>query len=223
MKNSILRFGQILLERLLDEETVKDLIQDLEDELDLEFELIEGYLSETSLKKGVWGDFRVLFKKPTSASDKKCYKITINLPKNKTKSITHTTDYPIYHTERVFDIMNALNNISKRTESYIQLGGKSIHFYMVTDEDVKEDETGLYKLYTEIKSKFDNLRSSFGYSTTIKIEDDKIIIKTDASEYTDRKLNLALRGLSILSDFKMTKRTEGEGFRGEVFNIIEKK
>jgi hypothetical protein len=56
-----------------------------------------------------------------------------------------------------------------------------------------------------------------------KIEDDKIIIKTDAYVYTDRKLNLALRGIPILTDFKMTKRTEGEGFRGEVFNIIEKK
>ena len=67
------------------------------------------------------------------------------------------------------------------------------------------------------------MKSDFSNCTLVKFEDNKIIIKTDASEYTDRKLNLALRGLSILSDFKMTKRTEGEGFRGEVFNIIEKK
>ena len=224
MKNSILRFEQILLEELqLDEETIQDLIQDLKDELDLEFEIIEGYLSETSLKRGIWGDDRGLFKRPTSASDKKCYKIQFNLVSNRAKIITEVTDYPIYHTERVFDIMNALNNISKRTESYIQLSGKVINFFMVVDEDVKEDETGLYKLYTEIKSRFNNLRSDFSYSTLVNIEDDKIIIKSDASYYTDRKLNLALRGLPILSDFKMTKRTEGEGVRGVVFNIIEKK
>jgi hypothetical protein len=223
MKNSIKRFGQLLEGLQLDEETIQDLIQDLKDELDLNFEVIEGYLSETSLKKGLWGDFRGLFKKPTSASDKKCYKITINLPENKTKSITHTTDYPIYHTERVFDIMSVLSNISKRTESYIQLGGKSISLFMIVDEDVKEDETGLYQIYTQIRDRFDKLKSDFGHSTIVKIEDDKIIIKTDAYEYTDRKLNLALRGIPILTDFKMTKRTEGEGFRGEVFNIIEKK
>lgn len=224
MKNSILRFEQILLEELqLDEETIQDLIQDLKDELDLDFEVIEGYLSETSLKRGLFGDNRGLFKKPTSASDKKCFKIQFNLVSNKAKIITENTDYPIYHSERVFDIMNALNNISKRTESYIQLHGKIISFFMVVDEDVKEDETGLYKLYTEIQSRFDKLKSDFGYSTVVKFEDNKIIIKTDASEYTDRKLNLALRGLPILSDFKMTKRTEGEGVRGEVFNIIEKK
>jgi hypothetical protein len=224
MRNSILRFKEILLEGLqLDEETIQDLIQDLKDELDLNFEVTEGYLSETSLKKGLWGDFRGLFKKPTSASDKKCYKITINLPENKTKSITHTTintsGYPIYHTERVFDIMSVLSNISKRTESYIQLGGISISLFMIVDEDVKEDETGLYQIYTQIRDRFDKLKSDFGHSTIVKIEDDKIIIKTDTYVYTDRKLNLALRGLSILYDFKMTKRTEG----GEVFNIIEKK
>jgi hypothetical protein len=225
MRNSILRFKEILLEGIqLDEETIQDLIQDLKDELDLNFEVTEGYLSESSLKKGIWGDSKTLFKKPTSSSDKKCYKLIINLAENKTKSITEDrTDYPIFHTEKIFEIFTALNNISKRTESYIQLSGKSINFFMIVDEDVKEDETGLYQLYTQIRDRFDKLKSDFGYSTIVKIEDDKIIIKTDASEYTDRKLNLALRGLSILYDFKMTKRTEGEGFRGEVFNIIEKK
>ena len=224
MKNSILRFGQILEELQLDDESIKDLIQDLKDELDLEFYVIEGYLSESSLKRGIWGDFGLLFRKPTSSTDKKCFKISINLKSNRTKWITEDrADNPIFYSERIFSIMDALNNISKRTESYIQLGGNVINFFMIVDEDVKEDETGIYKLYTEIRDRFDKLKSDFGYSTVVKIEDDKIIIKTDASEYTDRKLNLALRGLPILRDFKMTKRTEGEGVRGEVFNIIEQK
>ena len=44
-------------------------------------------------------------------------------------------------------------------------------------------------------------------------------------DYTDRKLNLALRGLEILPKFKITKRIEpSERHKfGEVFNIIEKK
>lgn len=220
MKNSILRFGQILEGLQLDEETVKDLIQDLKDELDLEFEVIEGYLSEVSLKKGIWGDFRSLFKKPTSVSDKKCYKVIIDLLANKTKKITtDTADYPIFQTERIFNIMNALNNISKRTESYIQLGGKTISLFITVDEEIKEDETGLYRLYTEIKDKFDKLRSDFGYGTIIKIDDDKIIITSDLYSYTDRKLNLVLRGIPVLRDFKMTKKLEP----GYIINIIEVK
>ena len=69
------------------------------------------------------------------------------------------------------------------------------------------------------------MKSDFGYSTVVKFEDNKIIIKTDEMAYTDRKLSLALRGLEILPKFKMSKRVE-KGERhilGEVFNIIEKK
>ena len=219
----IRKFNQILESNQLDKESIMALIQDLSDTHDIEYTLIEGYLSETSLKKGIWGDKQGLFKKPVSETDKKCYKLIIELNKNKCQSITPRDSYPIFEPDRILEIIKALSMISRVTETYLQLPTNKINFFIISDEEIDFDESRIYELYVEIKDRFDNLRSDFGYATTIKIEDDKIIIKTNASEYTDRKLNLALRGLSILSDFKMTKRTEGEGFRGEVFNIIEKK
>jgi len=221
----IKKFGQILESNNLDKESIMSLIQDLSDTIDLEYTLVEGYFSESSLKKGIWGDKQGLFKKPVSKTDKKCYKLIIELNKNECKSIKRNPgdSYPIFEPDRILEIIKALSMISRVTETYLQLPTNKINFFIISDEEINFDESRIYELYVEIKSKFDNLRSDFGYATTIKIEDGRIIIKTNASEYTDRKLNLALRGLSILSDFKMTKRTEGEGFRGEVFNIIEKK
>jgi len=219
----IRKFNQILESNQLDKESIMALIQDLSDTHDLEYTLVEAYFSESSLKKGIWGDKQGLFKKPVSKTYKKCYKLIIELNKNECKSINPGDSYPIFEPDRILEIIKALSMISRVTETYLQLPTNKINFFIISDEEINFDESRIYELYVEIKSKFDNLRSDFGYATTIKIEDDKIIIKTNASEYTDRKLNLALRGLSILSDFKMTKRTEGEGIRGEVFNIIEKK
>ena len=221
MKNSILRFSQLFEGLELDDELIQDLTQDLKDELDLEFELVKGYFNENSKST------RLLNNQPTSSEDKVAYLIYIQYNKlnfnNKVREQTNSS-WILFNDDRLFELFHQLRLISKRCKTYTQLAEHGIRFIIVSDEQIElKEDPELYRLYTAIRDRFDKLKSDFGYSTVVKFEDNKIIIKTDASEYTDRKLNLALRGLTILRDFKMTKRTEGEGLRGEVFNIIEKK
>lgn len=76
MKNSILRFGQLLEGLQLDDELFNDIIQDLKDELDIEFSITKGYFDENS--KAV----RLVNENPTSSKDNQhtyFYLTTINL------------------------------------------------------------------------------------------------------------------------------------------------
>ena len=214
MKNSILRFSQLFEGLELDDE----LIQDLKDELNLEFDLRKGYFNEKS------NDMRWINEKPTSEEDKLAYLLVLNLKDMGLNKITRNLSV-IYNDDRFYELFNQLRLISKRCKTYVEIiNSSALRVIILSDEQIElEEDPELYRLYTAIRDRFDKLKSDFGYSTLVNFEDNKIIIKSDASEYTDRKLNLALRGLPILSDFKMTKRTEGEGVRGEVFNIIEKK
>ena len=218
MKNSILRFRQLFEGLELDDELIQDLTQDLKDELNLEFEIKKGYFNEG------FDNSRWLNDKPTSSEDKLAYLLVLNLKDRGLNKITRNLSN-LYNDDRFFELFHQLRLISKRCKTYIEiLNSGSLRVLILSDEQLElEEDPKLYKLYTEIRDRFYKMKSDFSNCTLVKFEDNKIIIKTDASEYTDRKLNLALRGLSILSDFKMTKRTEGEGFRGEVFNIIEKK
>ena len=227
MNYKVLKYHQLIKESLeVDDEMIKSLINELSDELDVEFDLYKGYLSKESLQKGIWGDVGQLFKQPTTPSDKKCYRICIDLRKSKIETCTEKdATYPIFESSKVFEILNILSQIDKRVgDCYIQLSGFVINFFICSDEEVKSDETGLYKLYTEIKNKINNLKSDFGYGTTVKIEDDRIIIKSDGDSYTDRKLNSALRGIRILDKYKVTKLVEpGTYGKGTIFNTIELK
>lgn len=221
MKNSILKFSQLFEGLELDDELIQDLTQDLKDELNLEFELRKGYFNENSKST------RLLNDKPTSNEDKLAYLIYIKYNQinfnKKERELTNST-WTLYNDDRFFELFHQLRLISKRCKTYTLIGELGIRFIIISDEQLElEEDPELYRLYTQIRDRFDKLKSDFGYSTIVKFEDNKITIKSDASEYTDRKLSMALRGLSILSDFKMTKRTEGEGVRGEIFNIIEKK
>jgi hypothetical protein len=218
MKNSILRFSQLFEGLELDDELIQDLTLDLKDELNLEFEIRKGYFNEKS------DNSRWLNDKPTSSEDKLAYLLVLNLKDMGLNKITRNLSN-LYNDDRFFELFHQLRLISKRCKTYIEiLNSGSLRVLILSDEQLElEEDPELYKLYTEIRDRFDKMKSDFSNCTLVKFEDNKIIIKTNASEYTDRKLNLALRGLSILSDFKMTKRTEGERFRGEVFNIIEKK
>lgn len=224
MKNSILKFSQLFEGLELDDELIQDLTLDLKDELNLEFEIRKGYFNEKS------DNSRWLNDKPTSSEDKLAYLLVLNLKDMGLNKITRNLS-TLYNDDRFFELFHQLRLISKRCKTYIeilgspnQLNSGSLRVLIVSDEQLElEEDPELYKLYTEIRDRFDKMKSDFSYSTIVKFEDNKIIIKTDTLDYTDRKLNLALRGLLILPDFKMTKRTEGEGIRGEVFNIIEKK
>lgn len=128
-------------------------------------------------------------------------------------------------------MFNQLRLISKRCKSYIDINENSIRFIILSDEEIEiQEDPDLYRLYTQIVDKFDKMKSDFSYSTVIKFENGKIVIRTDEMEYTDRKLKLALKGLDI-SKFKMYKVIEPGIWDniaqrhkiGEVFNIIEKK
>jgi hypothetical protein len=224
MNHKILRYTELLKESIeIDDEMIKDITQDLKDILETELNITPGYLSIESLKKGVWGDLGQIFKRPTSASDKKCFRISISFQSIENCS-ERNADYPIYNANKIFEILDELSQISKRVgDCYIQFGGKFINFLICSDEEVSGTDTDLYKLYTLIKHKFDTLKSDFGYSTVIRIENDEIIIKTGGDDYTDRKLNLALRGIQIFDKFKMIKTIDGEGLRSTVFNTISKK
>lgn len=216
----IRKFNQILESNQLDKESIMALVQDLSDTYDLEYTLVEGYLSESSLKKGIWGDKQGLFKKPVSKTDKKCYKLIIELNKNKCQSINPGDSYPIFEPDRILEIIKALSMISRVTETYLQLPTNKINFFIISDEEINLDESRIYELYVEIKSKFDKQHSDFAYDTTITMEDNKIIIKSSRDNYTDRKLSLILKGIPVLTDFKMKKSNDEPGY---IYNIIEPK
>ena len=215
----IRKFNQILESNNLDNESILALIQDLSDTYDLEYTLVEGYFSESSLKKGIWGDKQGLFKKPVSKTDKKCYKLIIELNKNKCQSINPGDSYPIFEPDRILEIIKALSMISRVTETYLQLTGSRINFFIISDEEFDFDQ--IYQLYIEIKDRFNKLKSDFAYDTIVEIIDGKIVIKSFAGTYTDRKLSQALRGLDILKDFKMTKSLSDRSTA--IINTIEPK
>ena len=227
MKNNIKRFRQLFESFDLDDESIKDITQELKDELDINLDIRKGYFNENSKSTKLLND------NPTSSDDKLAYLIFIRynqLNFNKKEREQTNSTWTFYNDDRFFELFHQLRLISKRCKTYIQVIDLGIRFIILSDEQIElEEDPKLYKLYTEIRDRFDKMKSDFGYSTVVKFEDNKIIIKTDAFYYTDRKLNLALRGLSILDDIrytgplKMTKHTEGEGVRGEIFNIIEKK
>jgi len=217
MKN-ILKFSQLFEGLELDDELIQDLTLDLKDELNLEFEIRKGYFNEKS------DNSRWLNDKPTSSEDKLAYLLVLNLKDMGLNKITRNLS-TLYNDDRFFELFHQLRLISKRCKTYIEiLNSGSLRVLIVSDEQLElEEDPELYKLYTEIRDRFDKMKSDFSYSTIVKFEDNKIIIKSDYYFYTDRKLSLALRGLSILPNFKMTKRIEGESYGKEVFNIIEKK
>jgi len=223
MKNSIKKFKQLFESFDIDDESIKDLTQDLKDELDGNLTLKKGYFNESSKSA------RILNENPTSADDKLAYLITIDYNKlgfNKLEREQTNSTWRLYSDDRFFELFNQLRLISKRCKTYTQIGDVFIRFIIVSDEKLElEEDPELYRLYTQISDRFIKLKSDFGYNTIVKFEDNKIIIRSDEIDYTDRKLNLALRGLEILPKFKITKRIEtSERHKfGEVFNIIEKK
>lgn len=212
---SILRFAQLFESVDLDDEGIQELFQDIQDELNIEFSFRKGYFNEKS------DNLQWLSEKPISKEDKLAYLILINLGDMRLNKLTRNLNI-LYNDDRFFELFAQIRAISKRYKTYTQiLNSSSIRLLILVDE-VKEleEDVEMYKLYTQIKDKFDRMKSDFAYSTVVKFEDNKITIKTDGLVYTDRKLNSALRGLDF-SNFKITQKREGKGLSEEVFNIIE--
>lgn len=230
MKNRILRFRQIL-ESKLDSDTIKDIFSNIEDNLDIEFSIIEGYFSKVT---NTQPDNYDLYKNRTHYTDKYCYRISI---KYKSLDYIEGKDYTKFDSPYINlnSIHKLISEISKTykfySESYIRFsngfGQVDVYFLVDIDDDLKEDTSEIYTKFLEIKTKINTLKSDFGYNTVVNLKDDVIIVRTDSNDYTDRKLNLALRGID-LSNFERDKWEESERVttsykRGITYNTFKLK
>ena len=65
-------------------------------------------------------------------------------------------------------------------------------------------------------------KSDFSNDTTVRLQDDKIVISSNNWSYTDRKFRGLIRDIDI-TDFKIEKTEEGEGMSRKIINTISKK
>lgn len=218
MKNRILRFRQIL-ESKLDSDTIKDIFSNIEDNLDIEFSIIEGYFSKVT---NTQPDNYDLYKNITHDTDKYCYRISI---KYKSLDYIEGKDYTKFDSPYINlnSIHKLISEISKTykfySESYIRFSNGfrqvDVYFLVDIDDDLKEDTSEIYTKFLEIKTKINTLKSDFGYNTVVNLKDDVIIVRTDSNDYTDRKLNLALRGID-LSNLERSKWEDS----GDIYNTF---
>jgi hypothetical protein len=75
------------------------------------------------------------------------------------------------------------------------------------------------QIFKEIKSRNNAAKSDFSNNTTVRLQDDKIVITSLSWDYTDRKFRGLIRDID-LTDFKIEKTQEGTG---SVTNTISKK
>jgi len=75
------------------------------------------------------------------------------------------------------------------------------------------------QIFKEIKSRNSSAKSDFSNTTTVRLQDDKIVISSSDFEYTDRKFRGLIRGID-LTDFKIEKTQEGTGL---ITNTISRK
>jgi hypothetical protein len=72
--------------------------------------------------------------------------------------------------------------------------------------------------FKEIKSRNSAAKSDFSNDTTVRLKDDKIIIKSNNFSYTDRKFRNLIRGIDLM-DFNIEKAE----IEGSIINTISKK
>ena len=202
-----------ILESKIDKDYLFDIFSGIEDELDINFNIEEGYFSEEGLK-GLKDTIRTpylhtLNPNKSYKSDKYCYRIRIGYKSLKTMNSGEEYVSPFIQMDSFSKLISELNKISKFfDESYIMfINGyaQQIEGLFLIEDDSEESE--IYRKYLEIKTCINALKSDFGYNTVVKFEDDKIIIKSDSDTYTDRKLNSAIRHVDI-SNLKRDKREE---------------
>jgi hypothetical protein len=219
MRNKILKFRQIL-ESKLDSDLINDVFSNIEDNLNIEFSIIEGYFSKVT---NTQPDNYDLYKNKTHDTDKYCYRISIkynSLDYIKGKEYSRY-ESPYIDLNSVYKLILELSKTYKfYSESYIRfVNGRSnlinVYFLVDLDEDLEEDEkvSEIYTKFLEIKTKINSLKSDFGYNTIVELKDGVIVIRTDSNDYTDRKLNLALRGID-LSNLERNKWEESEDHPG---------
>ena len=243
MKNRILKFLELVTEsHETDEQELNDLLLDLKDEL-ISYELHKGYFSKEALDKGIQGEriMGILNNNPIYEDDKYCFCIKIEL--DQLQDTVELGDRfgrkNLIKDKKIFTIFRELDQISERYDNcflHINTYNPAIYLFILLDTEVDTGTTKLIQIYKEIQSRNSASKSDFSNDTTVRLQDDKIVIsskifsRTATHEvgvttiydntygYTDRKFRRLIRGID-LTDFKIEK-TEEDGKYAHTKSII---
>jgi hypothetical protein len=228
-KNKILKFIELLREaHEEDEQDLSDVLLDLRDEL-INYELHKGYFSKQALDRGQIGEkvLNILHNKPIYDDDKYCFCIEIKLDQlqDTVKLGDRFGKRSLIKDKKIFSIFRELYQISERYDNcflHINVGSitynPAIYLFILLETEVDRSDIKLMQTFKEIKSRNSAAKSDFSNDTTVRLQDDKIIIKSNSYSYTDRKFRGLIRDID-LADFNIEK-TESER---EIINTISKK
>jgi len=228
VKNRILKFLELVTEsHETDDQELNDLLLDLKDEL-ISYELHKGYFSKQALDRGQQGEkiMGILNNNPIYEDDKYCFCIDISLEQiqDSLKLGDRFGRKSLIKDKKIFIIFRELYQISERYDNCFLLINPTphrpaIYLFILLETEVDTNTTKLMQIYKEIKSRNSAAKSDFSNSTTVRLEDDKIIISSISWNYTDRKFRGLIRDID-LTDFKIEKTQEGTG---SITNTISKK
>ncbi len=231
MRNRILKFIELIKEAHEDDEQeLNDLLLDLKDEL-INYEVHKGYFSREAINRGQSGEtvLSILHNRPIYSSDKYCFCIEIKMNQLQSTIDVNRFGRKLYQDKKIFTIFNQLQQISERYDNcflHINVGSSSynpaIYLFILLDTEVDTDTTKLMQIYKEIQSRNSAAKSDFSNDTTIRLEGDSIVIKSNSWSYTDRKFRNLIRGID-LTDFKIEKTEEGQEISKKIINTITKK
>ena len=228
MKNKILKFIELLKEAHEDDEQdLNDITLDLKDEL-IEFEIHKGYFSKQALDKGQQGEriMGILNNNPVYDDDKYCF--CIDIPLEQLQESLKLGDRfgrkSLIKDKKIFTIFRELYQISERYDNcFLHINNTphrpAIYLFILLETEVDTSVTKLMQIFKEIKSRNNAAKSDFSNTTTVRLQDDKIVITSLSWVYTDRKFRGLIRDID-LTDFKIEKTQEGTG---SITNTISKK
>jgi hypothetical protein len=126
--------------------------------------------------------------------------------------------------KKIFIIFRELYQISERYDNcFLHINPTphrpAIYLFILLETEVDKSTTKLMQIFKEIKSRNNVAKSDFSNTTTVRLQDDKIVITSLSWDYTDRKFRGLIRDID-LTDFKIEKTQEGTG---SVTNTISKK
>jgi hypothetical protein len=234
ISNKILKFIELVTENHQEDELeLQDVLLDLQDEL-IDYQLHKGYFSKKALELGQYGDSvsGFLHNKPIYEDDKYCFCIEIAASQLKndigTLNRSRFGNRLLITDNKIFTIFRELSLISQRYGNYylhINIGSTTynpaIYLFILLDTEIDTDATKIMQIYKEIKSRNSAAKSEFSNDTTVKLENDEIIIKTSRG-YTDRKFKNLIRGID-LSDYDIVKSEEVGSTVPVTINKIKKK
>lgn len=234
MKNKILKFIELLKEAHEDDEQdLNDITLDLKDEL-IEFEIHKGYFSKQALDRGQQGEriMGIINNNPVYDDDKYCFCIDIPLEQlqDSLKLGDRFGRKSLIKDRKIFTIFRELYQISERyDECFLHINPTphrpAIYLFILLETEVDRSTTKLMQIFKEIKSRNSSAKSDFSNNTTVRLQDDKIVITSISWDYTDRKFRGLIRDID-LTDFKIEKTQEvskGTGSLGSITNTISKK